>query len=731
MRTLKIYAEEHGVKYHTAWNRFKAGKIPEAFKDEFGRILIPDDVMSTPKKKSSRQNNSEKQRIIPKVIPSPVKEHTDNTGRGGRNRGLIWENPEWDLYETGRILDVESIFRQVCDKKENLFLKEGYEFVGNNSDRIHYIETRLQQMEFATGMPFPVLLSDTIFSLIQQSNAFWVKVRKTEASGGKVRVDQNGKTLNPVAGYFILPAETVRFQRDEYGKIVKYRQDVYGKKSKEFKPEDVIHFYFNKRKGFSIGTPQVVPVKDDMRALRRIEENVELLYYQHLFPLFHYQVGTPDQPSQTFPDGQTEVEVVQASVKQIPADGCWVTPERHKITVVGAQGKSLAVQEVIEYFKSRIYVGLGVSPIDLGEAGKASRSTAQTVSRNLIDNTKAYQKKFGAQFYSYVIQELLLESSFSDGSLLEKDNQVFLKFAEIDFEARMAKENHYVDIFLKNAISHSELRKELGREPFTEEDWKDTNWAHVEREKIVLQAIDEPGTPESKAVARSAAKKSNSTEKPQSLQTRKSAIKPSGGKAVGNKNQPRNQHGTRKSAKTNKDLLFDILNRQSPLKGNFNKFSDNLIRTTRENGWDNKIIEIFQNLVFQSSATQLSSFAKRAYRMGLSDSRIENVSLLKVDKRIEIEISNVVKEFYNSFEKMIKRNLSMDKDFKIEDTILISLVGQIMSSRAKAIEEDKIIWAYDCGVRNDETLQHVEIIEDMEILEDLGKDNNTLILQPD
>lgn len=44
MKTLRDYAKEHGIGYRAAWNRFNAGKIPNAAKDEFGRILIPDDV---------------------------------------------------------------------------------------------------------------------------------------------------------------------------------------------------------------------------------------------------------------------------------------------------------------------------------------------------------------------------------------------------------------------------------------------------------------------------------------------------------------------------------------------------------------------------------------------------------------------------------------------------------------------------------------------------------------
>ncbi|MBF0227779.1 MAG: IS607 family transposase [Desulfobacterales bacterium] len=42
MKTLKEYAKEHGIKYRAAWNRYKAGKITEAYQDEFGKILLPE-----------------------------------------------------------------------------------------------------------------------------------------------------------------------------------------------------------------------------------------------------------------------------------------------------------------------------------------------------------------------------------------------------------------------------------------------------------------------------------------------------------------------------------------------------------------------------------------------------------------------------------------------------------------------------------------------------------------
>ena len=74
MKTLKNYARDHGIKYRAAWNRFKEGKIPSAFKDDFGKILIREDKPNRPLKVfcyarvSSSQNKanleSQAERII-------------------------------------------------------------------------------------------------------------------------------------------------------------------------------------------------------------------------------------------------------------------------------------------------------------------------------------------------------------------------------------------------------------------------------------------------------------------------------------------------------------------------------------------------------------------------------------------------------------------------------------------------------------------------------------------
>ena len=74
MKTLKEYARDHGIKYRAAWNRFKAGKIPSAFKDDFGKILIREDKPDRPLKVfcyarvSSSQNKAKLESQAERII---------------------------------------------------------------------------------------------------------------------------------------------------------------------------------------------------------------------------------------------------------------------------------------------------------------------------------------------------------------------------------------------------------------------------------------------------------------------------------------------------------------------------------------------------------------------------------------------------------------------------------------------------------------------------------------
>lgn len=420
----------------------------------------------------------------------------------------------------GQILlhNTDSYVRQAFGKKIGLMFKEGWDITGPETRVIKYIKARLDQIAQASNIPTSKLFRDIGTGLIKKSNCFLLKVRKTEASGGRIRTEPGKKVpLQPVAAYFVMPAETMQYQLSG-NKIVKWQQKMPNGDIDFHAPNNVLHFYYDRKEGFVFGTPTLIPVVDDIRALRKIEENIELLVYQHLFPLFHYKVGTETMPASIDESGNYEVDVVRQEIMYMPTEGSIVTPERHEIKAIGSEGRALRAEGYLEHFKKRVFAGLGVSAVDMGEGETANRATADNMSRNLIDAVKDFQQVAEIFINEYIIKELLLESTFGE-DILDDERRCYLKFKEIDVDAQIKKEAHNADQFVKGAITWDELRVRNGDEPIqvptrqemdSETDtadkypqWHKTFWKLFDEPKLLIQSLDEPFSPTAKAVARS------------------------------------------------------------------------------------------------------------------------------------------------------------------------------------------------------------------------------------
>ena len=424
---------------------------------------------------------------------------------------------EYNLAEVGRIEDTDSYARQSFDKKVALMFKEGWNVIGPNARVIKYIQTRFAQMARASGTPTDQLFRQVGSSLIRKSNAFLIKVRKTEASGGSVRREPGRRgSLKPVAAYFIVPAETMEYETTG-NKISKWRQRMPNGDFQEHDPGNIVHFYYDRKDGFVFGTPTIVPVVDDIRALRKIEENIELLIYQFLFPLFQYKVGTEAAPAGITETGESEVDVIKREIQFMPTEGGIVTPERHEIKAVGAEGRALRAEGYLDHFKKRVFAGLAISAVDMGEGETANRATADNMSRNLIDSVKDFQQVMEIFVNEHIIAELLLESTFGT-DVLDAENRCWIKFKEIDIDQQIKREAHIVDQFNKHAVTWPELRRRMGYQPILvpspEEvesgtdtpdrypEWNQTYWKLFRLPEVLAQSIDEPWSPAARAAAK-------------------------------------------------------------------------------------------------------------------------------------------------------------------------------------------------------------------------------------
>ena len=444
----------------------------------------------------------------------------------------VFQRSEYELGEIAKVMDIEAYVRQAFNKHVEQCLKEGYKISSRNIEATDYIRKRLHEIGEASGRTFDSLLRGITTNLVSFSNCFVVKKRDRNASSGMPRKGADGERIEPVAGYFLLDPTSMQIKRNIHGTVRKYKQVLPGVgKYPLFSPHDIVHMTYDRKEGFAWGTPYIVPVLDDIRTLRRMEENVEMLTLAHLFPLFQYIVGTEDHPAEVYEDGTTEVDLIKTEIENMPTEGSIVTPERHEIKTIGAEGKALDAKKYLEHFEARVLAGLGISEIALGRGGTANRATAATIDKGLQDRCKDFQDVIEGYITEYVFKELLLEGGFKIDE--KEENMVKLVFNEIDLETQIKAENHAVFKYEHDITTESETRELLAKDPITEEQRKDMYFEHVTKPKAIIMAVDEPYTAE--------AKQSGAIAKVSKEEQKK--------KATIERNQPSNQHG-RKMAKT-------------------------------------------------------------------------------------------------------------------------------------------------------------------------------------
>ena len=462
--------------------------------------------------------------------------------------------PEYNFSETLVIEETEAIVARAFGRKESLCLKEGWSFVGKDNKTVDYIQQRLHEITYASNSSIGNYMQSIASDLVRFSNHFTALVRENKRSSGR-STKQFGKTIPPIAAMFPIPAETIKIKFTPRGHASSIAQEIYGSGKKQiWGRSNYIHFKVNDRHGLSVGTPVLTPVKDDIAALRRIEEDIEMLVYQHLFPLFVYQVGTEKMPAREFPGGKNEVQVVQEQWATVPSDGMMVVPERHKIEVL--RNTAMDAYKYLEYFKSRAILGLDISRLDLGQGDTSNRSTSDSLSRIIVDSVKYLQRKIEEQFKRLIIDPLMLESTFDPMYILDKEHQVFLKFAEIDTEMLIKVENHASQMFSNHGITWPEYRNALGREPLKEEEFAETYFKRLQEPLALLKAKTSPFSAEAEALAESASSAVSSEQLAKEQMHNKTStekkgkdnedLEPTGGqKAVAESMRPSNQHGVK------------------------------------------------------------------------------------------------------------------------------------------------------------------------------------------
>jgi hypothetical protein len=387
---------------------------------------------------------------------------TNASGGGGRDN---FEGPEADFNIIDQAIKRDSYLMQSVMKYEELIFKSGWSLQSKNDQALQYVKLRLEMMAIATGIPTEELFQGIARDIVRYSNCFIAKARAKNGQGlpPGISVMAVPPAKDPVVGYFRLPPQTIQIARDKNGNVVKYKQEVQGaEKPIEFRPEDIIHIKVNVPPGKAFGDPWLAPILEDVRLLRKVEENAALLLYRHIFPLLKYKVGLAEPGWEATDE---ELEELRAIIEDMPTDGAIVLPERHDVEAV--EIKPIDGKPYLEYFENRVFSGLGLSQVDFGRGDTANRSTADAMTGIKADRVKGFQQAIMMQIDKYIIDELLVEGGFDP--IVNPEFDVNFVFNEIELERKIAKETHEVFKFNNNIQTWEETRINMGMDPVADE----------------------------------------------------------------------------------------------------------------------------------------------------------------------------------------------------------------------------------------------------------------------
>ena len=386
-----------------------------------------------------------------------------------------------------------------------------------------------------------------------------------------------------------------------------------------------------------MGTPPLEAVKDDIIALRRIEESVETLIYKSLFPIIHVKVGTESHPATTLRDGSSEVSAMSKVLKEIDDSGGVVTSERVEIKSIGAESMALRVESYLEYFKNRVMIGLGVSTTDLGIGDSSGKATGSIISQTLKEAVIDMQRVVARFITEEIFSDLLVESGkYKAKYMIPEEEMVTLSFNSVDHDSQIKIESHWLNLANSKMISQSELRALIGKRPMSDDEmrqvgqWEENTASPSEVENVKANTESSKASAKAAVISVRAAAKAKTTSTSGSKQNKKSGANNSS-KA---KTNPKNQYSDSEIQDSANpvdqelgELVLDILDNLDDVN-----MVQELIASNIKSAID--INNIHDNVIVDSI-----SKSKAEYLSTLNVSKLEDAFEYVLDEIIEAHLS--------------------------------------------------------------------------------------------
>jgi len=314
-------------------------------------------------------------------------------------------------------------------------LQHGYEVQVEPKD---LEETRKMVSDKLEEFGLPHLLHQIVREYQVFGNAFLEKLR-----------DNEGR----IAGLNAINPEYIRIKRDEHGRVEKYNQVIQGRLEVSFEPQDIVHFKRNPIGDDPFGISICKPLKTIMETKLQSEEDIGKIIHYYGAPIRHFKFGTADKVV-----APEVVDDLRADIESMDPEDDIFTDGLVDIKVIGAERRTMAIEELMDRIENQVISGLEVPDVLLGRGRGATEATAKVQLRAFDRRVRSIQK-----YLKYIIDKEIVEEIVKDYDL---QGRAFIEFPPLE-ERKLEEIAPWVikaytaDVPL---LSREEARKLLGLE---------------------------------------------------------------------------------------------------------------------------------------------------------------------------------------------------------------------------------------------------------------------------
>jgi hypothetical protein len=372
------------------------------------------------------------------------------------------------LDELRKHYELDSYVHQSVNKYCDLVLKGGVRLVSDDPRAADWLQNRLWMMAWLNGQDLDDWYRSIVFSLVLYANVFLLQYRTRKET------NLESPSALPIAGYYALPTDRVRFVLDKDRRIKGVT--LKGQEARPFGLEQgkawpatrIVHLHYNQPPGGVLGLSHLFPVLEDIRMLRMLEDIVLEMVYKNINPVIHAKVGAANN----VPGGPDAIRRMDEMLRTFnPHNGYLVTNQFTELDIQGSESRALRPEGLLRFFRERVLAGLGVSEVSLGNVSAGNRASSEVVETEMVDRTSVYRQCL-RQLEQGVFYPLLIEGGYDP--LFNPAHRVSIEYQELDPGIRIKEENHQAQLYTQGIKGLNEVRSTIRLVPADDKSgWED------------------------------------------------------------------------------------------------------------------------------------------------------------------------------------------------------------------------------------------------------------------